>query len=89
MQLVPVAGRVSHLLENWAVVTKDQWIVKAIRGVEIEFSQPPYQEGPPHPLYLPEKGMSLMRPKCWAREQYASCSFFYAQSFLKDIESGL
>ena len=49
LQNVAVAWRVAHFLCNWNVITKDQWVLKAVQGVQIEFFQPPYQVRKPYP----------------------------------------
>lgn len=50
-----IAGRIKLFLNNWKVVTKDQWVLQTVQGAEIEFSQNPYQQIKPHPLSLPIK----------------------------------
>ena len=50
-----------HFLSNWSVITKDQWVLKAVQGVEIEYPQPPYQERKPHPPHLPKEDRALVK----------------------------
>ncbi len=61
LQNAVVAGRVSHFLSNWSVVTNDQWVIKAVQGVEIEFSRTPYQMRKPHPPHLPQEDRALVK----------------------------
>ena len=32
------AGRITHFQKNWEVITKDAWVLKVVKGLEIEFS---------------------------------------------------
>ena len=56
-----VAGRVSHFLSNWELVTRDQWVLKAVEGVSIEFYQPPHQVWRPHPPQFSQEDRLLVR----------------------------
>ena len=55
LQKLAVAGRISHFLNNWRLVTKDQWVLQTVQGVEIEFSHPPHQARKPHPPQLSQE----------------------------------
>ena len=61
LQNLAVAGRISHFLSNWEVITQDQWILQAAQGVEIEFLDTPHQCCKPHPPYLSQEDMALVR----------------------------
>ena len=39
-----VAGRLSHFLINWKVLTTDQWVVETVKGFQIPFSSQPVQD---------------------------------------------
>ena len=58
-QLLP-AGRISHFGENWEVITKDPWVLNAVKGVEIEFSQYPRQARRPSPYQTTSKEKAIM-----------------------------
>ena len=44
-----VAGRLSHFLINWKVLTTDQWVVETVKGFQIPFSSQPVQDHWPNP----------------------------------------
>ena len=46
-QNLPLAGRLHHFLNNWRLLTQDQFILKMIEGVLIPFVVPPRQSQPP------------------------------------------
>ena len=46
-QTLPLAGRLQHFLNNWKLLTQDQFILKMIEGVLIPFVEPPRQEKAP------------------------------------------
>ena len=37
------AGNLRHYVNKWSQITNDEWILKAIAGYEIEFTQKPFQ----------------------------------------------
>ena len=37
------AGILRHYVNKWSQITEDEWILKAIAGYEIEFTQKPFQ----------------------------------------------
>ena len=43
----PMAGRLKHLLPNWAQVTQDQWVLNTVQGYSIDFMGVPIQETRP------------------------------------------
>ena len=44
-----LAGRLQHLKSNWVRITHDPWVLEAIKGCRIPFSQQPYQPYQPYP----------------------------------------
>jgi len=46
-QNLPLAGRLQHFLNNWKLLTQDQFILKMIKGVLIPFVEPPRQAQAP------------------------------------------
>ena len=44
-----VAGRLSHLLSNWEVLTTDKWVIDTVKGFQIPFASHPVQESWPNP----------------------------------------
>lgn len=57
---IPLAGRLRHYLPNWRVVTQDQWVLEAVKGYRIPFTQEPQQTCPPRQITLSQEGNSLM-----------------------------
>lgn len=46
-QNLPLAGRLQHFLNNWRLLTQDQFMLKMIQGVLIPFVEPPRQAQAP------------------------------------------
>lgn len=38
---IPVGGRMKHFLYNWEKLSKDQWVLETVKGLELEFIQIP------------------------------------------------
>lgn len=50
------AGRLKDFAHNWEAITSDAWILKMIRGIDIEFDEPVRQSRPPRPiLFSPQE----------------------------------
>ena len=45
---MPLAGRLKHFVTNWELVTKDPWVLSAISGHQICFTEHPYQNTQPN-----------------------------------------
>ena len=45
---MPLAGRLKHFVTNWELVTKDPWVLSAISGYQICFTEHPYQNTQPN-----------------------------------------
>ena len=43
------AGRLVHYLENWKILTKDQWVLNTVQGYQLELLEEPTQRVAPHP----------------------------------------
>ena len=49
-QNLPLAGRISHFIYNWEVITKDAWVLNTVQGYEVDLTAQPYQCLPPKEL---------------------------------------
>ena len=58
---IPVAGRTCHFLHNWKSLTQDPWVLRAVEGVKIDFTQPPHQARRPQPPHLSATEMELVK----------------------------
>lgn len=47
---LPLAGRHQYFIANWEVVTQDQWVLDAVKGFAILFTNEPHQPYPPRIL---------------------------------------
>ena len=47
---LPLAGRLQYFKSNWVKITQDPWVLEAIQGYRVPFSQQPYQSYPPRAL---------------------------------------
>ena len=45
-----VAGRVSHFLPNWEVLTQDQWVLHTVAGYQLDLISAPYQSHMPQQI---------------------------------------
>ena len=55
-----VAGRLSHFLINWKVLTTDQWVVETVKRFQIPFSSQPVQDHWPNPtMYSAEQSLLI------------------------------
>ena len=48
----PAAGRASLAIENWRLVTDDQWVLQTVLGYRIPFVHSPVQHRAPPPIHL-------------------------------------
>ena len=46
---LPLAGRIRHFLPNWVKLTQDPWVLEAVQGFRVPFTQQPFQKQPPKP----------------------------------------
>ena len=58
---LPLAGRLRYFIPNWAKITQDQWVLEAVRGYRVPFTQQPYQPHPPRALHHSSKEEELMQ----------------------------
>ena len=49
------AGQLKNFVKNWSSITSDAWILKTIKGAEIEFANRPYQRKTPLPIKFNNK----------------------------------
>lgn len=55
------AGRLKDFAHNWEAITSDAWILKMIRGIDIEFDEPVRQSRPSRPiLFVRHKKLRLL-----------------------------
>ena len=50
LQSLPPAARLPYCLQNWQVITSDQWVLKVVQGYQLELTSTPHQRGAPYPL---------------------------------------
>ena len=55
-----VAGRLSHFLHNWEVLTTDKWVLETVKGFQVPFVGHPVQEHRPNaPIYSTELNLLI------------------------------
>ena len=54
------AGRLTLFLNNWEKICTDRWVLDAVQGYQIEWSEPPHQHHPPMPHHFPTKEMESL-----------------------------
>ncbi len=54
------AGAISRCYKKWKTITKDPWILKLVKGYNIEFKWDPYQDFRPEPLRLNNASQTLL-----------------------------
>ena len=54
------AGQLQKFANNWSSITSDAWILKTIKGAEIEFTNRPYQRKTPFPITLNNKETDII-----------------------------
>ena len=53
---LPVTGRLGHFVENWRVLTTNQWVLNTVSGFLIPFREEPKQDQVPYPYqYLADQ----------------------------------
>ena len=62
----PVAGRLKHFRTNWALVTRDRWILDTVQGYKIEFIKNPVQAFRPRVGVASAHEQSLMQEEIQA-----------------------
>ena len=60
-QNLPLAGRLQYFKRNWEKITQDQWVLQAIQGYKVPFTQWPYQPHPPRALHHSTEEEGLMQ----------------------------
>jgi hypothetical protein len=43
----PLAGRVKHYSQNWALISNDPWVIETVQGYHIDLLQVPFQHALP------------------------------------------
>ena len=56
----PLAGRISHFMKNWEILTKDQNILDIVAGYKIPFLSHPVQKKTPKPFQWSQKQQYLI-----------------------------
>ena len=59
MQECP-AGRLAHFQKNWALITRDRWVLDTVKGYHIEFHTTPHQNRRPHPPQMSQSQEDIM-----------------------------
>ena len=60
-QGLPLAGRLQYFIKNWEMLTQDQWVLDAVQGYKVPFTQTPYQPHPPRALHHPSEEEEIMQ----------------------------
>ena len=47
VSLFPLAGRVKHYSQNWALISNDPWVIETVQGYHIDLLQVPFQHALP------------------------------------------
>ena len=55
-----VAGRVSHFLPNWEVLTRDQWALQTVAGYQLDLISTPCQTHMPHQIQTTVENATLI-----------------------------
>ena len=55
-----VAGRVSHFLPNWEVLTQDQWVLHTVAGHQLDLTSPPRQAHVPQQIQTTTENATLI-----------------------------
>ena len=55
-----LAGRTHSHLQNWEILTQDLWVLQAVQGYLIDFTQTPIQLHHPPPTVLPTTDHNMM-----------------------------
>ena len=55
-----VAGRVSHFLPNWEVLTQDQWVLHTVAGYQLDLISAPYQSHMPQQIQTTTENATLI-----------------------------
>ena len=58
---LPLAGRIRHFLPNWVKLTQNPWVLEAVQGFRVPFTQQPFQKQPPKPLRHSEAEENLLQ----------------------------
>ena len=56
-----VAGRLGHFVENWRVLTADQWVLNIVQGFLIPFQEELKQDRVPHLYQFPADQLIQLR----------------------------
>ena len=58
---LPLAGKIRHFLPNWVKLTQNPWVLEAVQGFRVPFTQQPFQKQPPKPLRHSEAEENLLQ----------------------------
>ena len=56
-----VAGRLAHFINTWKVLTKDSWVLQAVKGFQIPLVGKPVQERKPRVPSFPSEQLAQMQ----------------------------
>ena len=95
LRQLPLAGRIAHFSRNWEVLTKDAWVLKAVKGYEIDLVSMPYQCLLPKELSFGEEELAALNAEIDKMEQKGAISIadksspgFYFQLFVIPKKDG-
>ena len=61
-QNLPLAGRVSHFIKNWEIITQDSWVLNCVKDYTINLLSKPHQLAPPKELnFSKEETLNLSK----------------------------
>ena len=92
-----VAGRLAHFVNTWKVLTKDSWVLQAVKGFQIPFVGQPIQERKPRvpsfPLeqsaqILEEVSSLVEKGAVTVADSHPSQAEFYSVLFLVPKKNG-
>ena len=61
LENIPRAGRLKHFLQNWKLLTSDQWTLNTVKGYRLELAESPRQLRLPSPHNLNPSQLALVK----------------------------
>ena len=55
------AGRLAHFQKNWALITRDRWVLDTVKGYHIELHTTPHQTRRPNPPQMSQSQEDIMQ----------------------------
>ena len=94
---LPVAGKLRHFVDNWKLLTADQWVLNAVQGFLIPFREEPRQDRAPLPYQYPAEQLVQLREELallvrkaaiFPLEPTSTVAGFYSTVFLVPKKEG-